>query len=261
MVDARPTDSSVCASMSRHAFGLLLIVSVVVMWVASSAITQYTFKNLSYNSPYFLTYISTALFIIYLPFLWARNAVRTCIAGSASVEPYSQLSTDLDASSSSSSSSHSSARRVTVASIAPRFTIEDDETDSSVNDTASDSRLHSPALASADGPHRAGSAHLPPLAPFTLFETAKLSLIFSLIWFVQNYTFNLSLAYTSVSTNTILSSTSSLFTMVWGLACLGQSFRLLDFFAVVATCVSHLRPSPFCVPHCLPDSLLSSFHL
>jgi hypothetical protein len=51
------------------------------------------------------------------------------------------------------------------------------------------------------------------LAPLTVKETARYSLIFGAIWFAQNYTFNASLSMTSVSSNTILSSTSSLFTM------------------------------------------------
>lgn len=39
-------------------------------------------------------------------------------------------------------------------------------------------------------------------------ETIRLSLIFCIVWFIANYTTNASLAYTTVGSSTILSSTS-----------------------------------------------------
>ncbi|KAI9316055.1 hypothetical protein BX666DRAFT_1954441 [Dichotomocladium elegans] len=47
-------------------------------------------------------------------------------------------------------------------------------------------------------------------------ETIRLSLVFCILWFGANYTTNASLAYTSVGSSTILSSTSGLFTLAMG---------------------------------------------
>ncbi len=73
------------------------------------------------------------------------------------------------------------------------------------------------------------SAHL------TLQETVQLSLLFFGIWFAQNLLFNLSLEYTTLSSNTILSSTSGLFVIMWTSCCLSQGCRFLDLAAVVVT--------------------------
>lgn len=47
-------------------------------------------------------------------------------------------------------------------------------------------------------------------------QVAKLSLMFCPIWFLANYTFNASLTLTSVSSNTIIGTTSSFFTLLFG---------------------------------------------
>eukprot|EP01135_Chromosphaera_perkinsii_P010394 Nk52_evm66s2118 gene=Nk52_evmTU66s2118 len=47
-------------------------------------------------------------------------------------------------------------------------------------------------------------------------ETIRVSLIFCVIWFAANYSFNLSLYYTSVSSSTVLSSLSGFFTLILG---------------------------------------------
>ena len=52
--------------------------------------------------------------------------------------------------------------------------------------------------------------------PLTLKETAKLSGVFCVLWFVANFSTNASLSYTSVGSQTILSSTSSFFTLFIG---------------------------------------------
>ena len=49
-----------------------------------------------------------------------------------------------------------------------------------------------------------------------IYETAKLSLQFIVLWFSANLVTNASLSYTSVASQTILSSTSSFFTLIIG---------------------------------------------
>eukprot|EP01127_Copromyxa_protea_P000041 TRINITY_DN10036_c0_g1_i2.p1 TRINITY_DN10036_c0_g1~~TRINITY_DN10036_c0_g1_i2.p1 ORF type:complete len:367 (-),score=58.49 TRINITY_DN10036_c0_g1_i2:23-1123(-) len=56
----------------------------------------------------------------------------------------------------------------------------------------------------------------PELPTATWRETALISAVFCPIWFLANYTFNLSLSLTSVSSNTIISTTSSFFSLVLG---------------------------------------------
>jgi len=51
-------------------------------------------------------------------------------------------------------------------------------------------------------------------------------------WFFANYTYNLSLSKTSVSSNTILSSTSGLFTLILGAITKTDKFSILKLFSV-----------------------------
>lgn len=54
------------------------------------------------------------------------------------------------------------------------------------------------------------------------------------LWFGGQLTYNLSLAYTSVTSNTILSSTSSLFTFMLSMALLKERFTLRKLFSIIA---------------------------
>ena len=46
--------------------GVVLLLVVDLIWVASSEFTQYIFRDLSYDKPYFSTYFKTSLFSVYL---------------------------------------------------------------------------------------------------------------------------------------------------------------------------------------------------
>ena len=46
--------------------GLILLLAVDLIWVASSEFTKYIFKDLDYDKPFFSTYFKTSLFMIYL---------------------------------------------------------------------------------------------------------------------------------------------------------------------------------------------------
>jgi drug/metabolite transporter (DMT)-like permease len=50
----------------RWLFGLILLLGVVLIWVLSSTFMQYIFLEQNFAHPFFLTYISTSLFTIYL---------------------------------------------------------------------------------------------------------------------------------------------------------------------------------------------------
>ena len=55
------------ARAQRLAIGLLTLLLVDIIWVASSELTEYIFKNQNYNKPFFSTYLKTSLFMLYLP--------------------------------------------------------------------------------------------------------------------------------------------------------------------------------------------------
>jgi len=65
-----------------------------------------------------------------------------------------------------------------------------------------------------------------------MIEVMKVALIFCPVWFFANYTFNLSLSYTTVSSNTILSSTSGLFTLILGAITKTDKFTIMKLLSV-----------------------------
>eukprot|EP01087_Luapelamoeba_hula_P000355 TRINITY_DN10253_c0_g1_i1.p2 TRINITY_DN10253_c0_g1~~TRINITY_DN10253_c0_g1_i1.p2 ORF type:complete len:229 (+),score=20.68 TRINITY_DN10253_c0_g1_i1:115-801(+) len=71
-----------------------------------------------------------------------------------------------------------------------------------------------------------------PEPPLTLLQTARAALIFCPIWFAANYTYNKSLSLTSVSSSTVLSSTSGLGTLILGFLVGVDSFSFLKLLAV-----------------------------
>ncbi|CAG9315870.1 unnamed protein product [Blepharisma stoltei] len=66
-----------------------------------------------------------------------------------------------------------------------------------------------------------------------LKSTAKIALHFCPLWFFANYFFNLSLSLTSVASNTILSSTSGMFTLLLSIFFLKESPEIIKFLAVI----------------------------
>ncbi|KAH7107096.1 hypothetical protein BKA62DRAFT_650669 [Auriculariales sp. MPI-PUGE-AT-0066] len=80
--------------------------------------------------------------------------------------------------------------------------------------------------------------HHPPQgenAPLTTRETAVLALKFAVLWLLANWTSNASLAYTSVASTTILTTTSGFFTLGVGALFKVEKFTLLKVCAVVAS--------------------------
>ncbi|XP_022771436.1 solute carrier family 35 member F5 isoform X2 [Durio zibethinus] len=68
---------------------------------------------------------------------------------------------------------------------------------------------------------------------WTRTRVAKVSLLICPFWFLAQLTFNLSLKYTTVTSNTILSSASSLFTFLVSLAFLGEKFTWVKLVSVI----------------------------
>lgn len=73
-------------------------------------------------------------------------------------------------------------------------------------------------------------------APLTTAGMARIGCVLGILWFLANYCFNASLSLTSVSSTTIISSTSGLFTMLLGSAAGVDSISLVKV-AAVALCL------------------------
>lgn len=73
------------------------------------------------------------------------------------------------------------------------------------------------------------------LEPLTLLETARLALPFCFLWFPANYFSSGCLEYTTVASATILTSTSSIWTLLIGTMYAVEKFTLRKLVAVIAS--------------------------
>ena len=66
-VNTRPSQRPSQLTTQRLVVGLLTLLLVDIIWVASSELTEFIFKTQNYSKPFFSTYLKTSLFMLYLP--------------------------------------------------------------------------------------------------------------------------------------------------------------------------------------------------
>ncbi|AOW05810.1 hypothetical protein BKA91DRAFT_132468 [Yarrowia lipolytica] len=166
----------------RWRVGLILLGLVVLLWVASGFLVNSIFSTGEYPKPYFLTYMNTAVFSVYLiPTMFRK------VRGNKTATPeYSVIDENSDES-----------PKLTPFKSVEQLTGQDED-----------------ELLSTK-------------------QTAILSLQFCILWFFSNFLTNASLKYTSVSSQTILSCTSSFFTLVIGSAFGVEAFTATKLLALV----------------------------
>lgn len=160
----------------RWTLGLLMLGLVIILWVLSSFLINLIFEDDSYRKPFFITYINTAAFIFYLFPTAKAVVVNYKDTGRANVHR--------------------------------ELIMEEEGTGSDSNRSVD---MTSPLLTNLEA-----GTHANQKKRLTLYETIKLSAEFCILWFTANLVTNASLAFTSVASQTILSTTSSFFTLFIG---------------------------------------------
>lgn len=163
----------------RWTLGLLMLGLVIILWVLSSFLINLIFEDDSYRKPFFITYINTAAFIFYLFPTAKAVVVNYKDTGRANVH-----------------------RELIM------------EEEGTGNDSNRSVDMTSPLLTNLEA-----GTHANQKKRLTLYETIKLSAEFCILWFTANLVTNASLAFTSVASQTILSTTSSFFTLFIGAIC------------------------------------------
>ncbi|KAJ1999989.1 hypothetical protein H4R26_004825 [Coemansia thaxteri] len=201
-----PTQAA-AASASRRTIGLVLLLCVVFIWVASSFLVSSLFGELEFNRPFFITYLNTGTFSLYL--------VGACASWAWKRRPSSRP--------------------------APRKRSRSDDATTSGDDRDAESPLltaaNSEALSLVDNTPMLPALVYPELqqARLTVKETVILGVSFCGLWFAANVTQNASLAYTTVASSSILCSTSGLFTLVIGAVAGVERFNSMRLAAVLAS--------------------------
>ncbi|KAL1797668.1 hypothetical protein ACET3X_004274 [Alternaria dauci] len=214
-------------SKVRHAVGIALLLATVFLWTASNFLASTIFADNSYSKPYFVTYTNTTFFILplfpmFIHHVWVdrhrpNSAPQHRQPILAHVHDLLQrrvgkwkLFRDHESASSLSSSNKSR------------------------NDEAAEVLLSSSLHGSQSfGDRKNGEQDMD--QGMTVKDTAKLALEFCFLWFLANYFAAACLEYTTVASSTILSSTSSIWTLLLGSIMRVERFTLLKLIGVLAS--------------------------
>lgn len=193
----------------RTLLGLFLIFLIVIIWVSSSFLVQLVEKDKSVNKPFFITYFNNSTFTLYLVIYYIKNKF-----GKNKV--YRKLKNDDSMS---------------------NLSLESLESLPLNDGYNSDSYIE--VQPSPTSPTKENAFPLPPppaeVEKYSIYEIFKLSAIFSIVWFLSNYFQNASLSLTNVSSSTILSSTSGLFTLLFGVLTKVEKFNYIKFVGVLVS--------------------------
>ncbi|KAJ2014295.1 hypothetical protein IW146_010422 [Coemansia sp. RSA 922] len=189
---------------ARHTVGLFLLLGVVFIWVASSFLVSNLFGKLEYNRPFFITYLNTSTFSLYLVGAYASRVWKS----RHSTKPAQRKRSRSDDNTALLLADNTSG-----------------EVDTSVVTNTSD-----------DVSSRLGRARLELIqSKLSVRETVLLGTSFCGLWFAANVTQNASLAYTTVANSSILCSTSGLFTLIIGAAAGVETFNGMRLAAVLVS--------------------------
>ncbi|KAL2141401.1 hypothetical protein VTI28DRAFT_2445 [Corynascus sepedonium] len=199
--------------VARRTLGITLLLIVVFLWTLSNFLASYIFSDGTYNKPFFLVYVNTSCFALSLIPLTIRyvmqNGVDALISGALQLWRETRFGLTLL--------------------------------------RARDEEMRRGGALDDDGDARErllvddeGSLDLLPPGKdekLSLSETARLSLEFSMLWFAANYFASACLEYTSVGSVTILTSTSSIWTLIFCALTKVEAFTVRKLVGVLASLV------------------------
>ncbi|XP_033628995.1 solute carrier family 35 member F5-like isoform X1 [Asterias rubens] len=248
-------------SHSKRLFlGVLVLLTVDAIWVASSELTRYIFKDEGYDKPFFSTYLKTSMFMLYLlGFIFWRPWRKMCseCIGKPSAHPTDIQSNPeniqgdkerllgdplyvpvkfCDSDKESTDSRHSSISEpcespVKIGRVRFSNLMEVRQMSESQGKEAMLSRMPYHVA------QRNNLVTPPPVGEkLPLSQVAKISLSFCIVWFLANFSYQEALDDTQMAVVNTLSSTSGVFTMI--LAALypsssGDKFTLTKFVSVL----------------------------
>ena len=222
---SRQLDCARCWRCSRLARATTLLVLVVILWTASSVATQsLVFEKAHYRKPFFITYLSTAGLMVYLPMYAGRFSILVRAACGKSPPRYEAV----PRATYGTASDQVPPTLPSVSTASPASTA----TAASAATTASSSSGAALHLAAQPGPTRA------------LGTAGRLGVLY----FSYQLFFNLGLELSTVSATTVISASSGLWTLLFSALLLAEpvgAVKLasvaLSFLGVVAVVMAAPR--------------------
>lgn len=201
----------------QWSLGLFMLAIVIFLWVLSSFLINIIFENDDYRKPFFITYINTAAFMFYL--LPTFKNIIHIYKHTGKFHIHEELI--LEEEGITNVSNEDPIRRLVQDEVlnvhSPLLTPKTSNSSMAPNNNLNNSTLHTENHDSIlNTTNSTRSIIFQDEGRLSLQKTIKLSAQFCILWFLANFATNASLAFTSVASQTILSSTSSFFTLFVG---------------------------------------------
>ncbi|KAI1822889.1 hypothetical protein F4861DRAFT_357392 [Xylaria intraflava] len=191
--------------VARRTLGIVLLLITVFLWTASSFFTSYILSDQTYNKPFFVVYINTSFFAVAAIPLSIKYMMQ-----------------------------HGGIKQVRVQAMQAWRGRAHMKKKLRARSMSEDSTLEESLLASEDGDPEARGAQKASKQS-SLAETVVFSVKFAVVWFFGNYFSSACLGYTSVGSVTILTSTSSAWTLIFCALMRVESFSARKLLGVVAS--------------------------
>ncbi|KAG6661093.1 hypothetical protein CIPAW_03G150400 [Carya illinoinensis] len=217
----------------RWLLGLIYIVAVASIWIAASYVVQSVLD--AGVSPFLITYICNSLFVVYIPLVEIGRYLE---------DTYGSLWFWKNKKSGILQDLRESEQVVLLGeselgakAINPSVLLEAGQVSHHGEGIGSEAEFVSHEIQASlpDQDKASGNfdKRVDAKGRWTRTRVAKVSLLICPFWFFAQLTFNFSLKYTTVTSNTILSSASSLFTFLVSLAFLGEMFTWVKLISVL----------------------------
>ncbi|CAI7567543.1 unnamed protein product [Penicillium manginii] len=209
MASSRDSREPQTAGFARHTVGMGLLLVVVVLWTASNFLGSTIFADNTYPKPFFVTYVNTSLFILPLfTILLGRTWTLWRSKKLSQITSFRSLLRHLD-------------------SEDPKPEEQGILRGGSFDNESRAHDVENPLYASANNGDQS--------AKLGLRATAKLSLEFCLLW--ANYFAMACLQFTTVGSTTILTSTSGVWTLIFGAVIGVERFTPRKLLGVIASLI------------------------
>jgi solute carrier family 35, member F5 len=207
--------------IARHTLGLLLLLLVVCLWTTCNFLASSIFADDTYAQPFFLTYLNTSMFILAMVPSMVRMFWDLRRRGLWQ-ERVDEIKHNY----------RSGGWRAVTKD--PAAVGENDDSADLIKDLEEDEE--------ADGEgeglirrHNTTRSTEPQRTHLALLPTAKLALGFCFLWFGANYFALACLEFTTVASTTILTSTSSIWTLIIGAVTRTERFTWRKLLGVLAS--------------------------
>lgn len=213
---------------SPYALGLFFIFLVSVIWAAASILVQFLYTQHNFDSPFLLTYIGTSLFTLLLPSKVLVDQGKTLVNKYWYGTSRRSLTVEITPSASLGQCDRGQYENI------PSVQSEDDEepfqdeAEPDLHKNSNNNGIHDSPIISGDDPVPAA-----PIEAWTNADHMRAAIKIAPVWFLANWTYNASLAYTSITSSTVLASMGSLFTFLFAVLYRDEKFTFLKFAGVM----------------------------